>query len=381
MVYTTPDPPPVTGAKILHTPPQFIVKGDETVHCDLFVHSSLPPGALPNFEFPKFDGSNTRMWVKGAKTYFDVYSIEPGLWVKIASMNLTGVASLWFHTLTNPIESMSWKEFVTAASNKFDKDERNHLLQAFFRIRQSTSVNEYIEHFSDILHKLLVHDPNLPTSIITNRFVDGLKKEIRAVVMVHRLQCLDTASSLALLQEEALLDSSTRELKKWDSSKRYSGENFKFNDAPKARAVHPHPKLLTPSPEDKRLHGQARVRPPEDKLSSHKSYRRSKGLCFKCGEKWGLGHKCPPTVSLQVMEEVWQYLVEENPDPSSVGYEEQESDDDELMAVSVQALRGIEGNQTIRFRGYVEGQEVFMLLDAGSSNCFISQQIATGLPG
>ena len=82
---------------------------------------------------------------------------------------------------------------------RFDKDEHNHLLRTFFHIKQSTTVTEYIEQFSDILHQLLVHDPSLPSSIITNHFVDGLKKEIRAVIMIHRPKDLDTASSLALL--------------------------------------------------------------------------------------------------------------------------------------------------------------------------------------
>lgn len=31
----------------------------------------------------------------------------------------------------------------------------------------------------------------------------------------------------------------------------------------------------------------------EDKLGTLKAYRRQIGLCFKCGEKWGPGHKCP----------------------------------------------------------------------------------------
>lgn len=60
-------------------------------------------------------------------------------------------------------------------------------------------MSEYIEQFSEILHQLLIHDPTLTTSVVTNRFVDGLKKEIRSVVMAHRPVNLDTASSLALL--------------------------------------------------------------------------------------------------------------------------------------------------------------------------------------
>ena len=113
---------------------------------------------------------------------------------------------------------------------RFDEDEHNHLLRTFFHIKQSTTVTEYIEQFSDILHQLLVHDPILPSYVITDRFVDGLKKEIHVVIMVHRPKDLDIASSLALLHEEALMDSSVRDMNKWDHSdttKRYSGSGSK----------------------------------------------------------------------------------------------------------------------------------------------------------
>jgi hypothetical protein len=42
----------------------------------------------------------------------------------------------------------------------------------------------------------------------------------------------------------------------------------------------------------------------DDRLSTLKNYRSAKGLCFKCGEKWRPQHKCPPTISLNAMEEV-----------------------------------------------------------------------------
>jgi hypothetical protein len=54
--------------------------------------------------------------------------------------------------------------------------------------------------------------------------------------MVHRPKDLDTASSLALLQEEALMDSSVRELRKWDSlggHKRNLGDHSKSGDNPR----------------------------------------------------------------------------------------------------------------------------------------------------
>lgn len=106
-------------------------------------------------------------------------------------MRLVGSAGLWYQTMQSAISKMTWDAFVTAICNRFDKDEHNHLLRHFFHIKQTSSISEYTEQFGDIVHQLLAHDPSFPPSVITNRFIDGLKKEIRAVVMMHHPQDLD----------------------------------------------------------------------------------------------------------------------------------------------------------------------------------------------
>lgn len=50
-----------------------------------------------------------------------------------------------------------------------------------------------------LVHQLLAYDPTLQQAYLTNRFVDGLKGQIGAVVLVHHPTELVTASSLALL--------------------------------------------------------------------------------------------------------------------------------------------------------------------------------------
>jgi hypothetical protein len=42
----------------------------------------------------------------------------------------------------------------------------------------------------------------------------------------------------------------------------------------------------------------------EDKAATLMNYRRAKGLCYKCGLKWGPDHKCANTVPLQAVEEL-----------------------------------------------------------------------------
>jgi len=113
-----------------------------------------------------------------------------------------------------PIPKLPWPELCKAVCDKFEKDEHNSLLRQFFRIKQTEGVVDYIEHFDGIVHQILAHDPKFSTSTITNRFIDGLKDEIRAVVLVHRPGNLDTASSIALLQEESSKDAPQIEFRK-----------------------------------------------------------------------------------------------------------------------------------------------------------------------
>jgi hypothetical protein len=45
-----------------------------------------------------------------------------------------------------------------------------------------------------------------------------------------------------------------------------------------------------------------KMQPIEDRVAALRAYRKAKGLCHKCGEKWSSEHKCGPTVQLHVVE-------------------------------------------------------------------------------
>jgi hypothetical protein len=54
---------------------------------------------------------------------------------------------------------------------------------------------------------MIAYKPDLDPTFFVTHFVEGLVKEIRAVFMIQRPNDLDTAVSLALLQEEIEDDS------------------------------------------------------------------------------------------------------------------------------------------------------------------------------
>ena len=84
----------------------------------------------------------------------------------------------------------------------FGKDQYQSLVRQLFRIKQLGTIAEYIEQFSNLVDQLLTYESVADPLFFSTRFVDGLHDDIRAVVLVERPSNLDTACTLALLQEE-----------------------------------------------------------------------------------------------------------------------------------------------------------------------------------
>lgn len=56
---------------------------------------ALPHHSLPKIHFPKFDGTNPKIWFDNCVNYFTIYSIPDELKVTTATMHLEGNASKW----------------------------------------------------------------------------------------------------------------------------------------------------------------------------------------------------------------------------------------------------------------------------------------------
>jgi hypothetical protein len=68
----------------------------------------------------------------------------------------------------------------------------------------TTLVQDYIDRFTELVDQLVAYQHSSSNHCYyTTRFVDGLKDEIKFVILVQSPVDLDTACSLALLREEA----------------------------------------------------------------------------------------------------------------------------------------------------------------------------------
>jgi hypothetical protein len=251
------------------------------------------------------------------------------------------------------------------------------LLRQFFRVKQVDGVADFIERFDSIVHQILAHDPKFSTATITNHFIDGLKDDIRAVVLVHRPSNLDTASAIALLQEESSKDAPRKDFKRNEMggsfrySSRASAVNYKNSVAYQA-----HNKGESSTSHGRRGSDNAKNSYTEDKAATLMNYKKLKGLCYKCVMKWNPDHKCANTVPLNVVEELWQMVS--GKDASEVVLTEPDEDSgDDLMAISVNAVQGTKSCTTVRVIRDLCGREVVILIDSGSSHSFISESLAS----
>lgn len=173
---------------------------------------------------------------------------------------------------------------------QFSRDQHELLLRQLFNIRQTGSVSEYVEKFTELIDQLKSYNPNPDLLAYTTRFVDGLREDIRAVILVARPTTLNAAYTLALLREEAGGPYRHKDYHKNDYAsipKFPGGRGGLVLPPPPGRAGADRTMV------DDKMTG-LKTSSTEDKVATLKNFRRARGLCIRCSDKWILGYKCAP---------------------------------------------------------------------------------------
>ncbi|WVZ48794.1 LOW QUALITY PROTEIN: hypothetical protein U9M48_000203 [Paspalum notatum var. saurae] len=318
--------------------------------------SSQFTGSLPKLHFPSFDGENPKLWLSRCQDYFDLYSVDPIVWVRVAAMHLQGAASRWWQSVEPRLKGASWSEFGCLVSHRFGRNQQEALILQLFNMSQTGSTKEYVERFTELVDQL------------------GLRDDIRATVLIQQPQSLDTACSLALVQDEVADSGRRREYRQ-----PYSG----FHSKSLAKGPQPLPqpprveRPAAPSTADKTSGDPAKA--AVDKFSALRSFRRAWGLCDRCAEKWSPGHKCNAAVQLNALQELFDIFepVDSVPEDAHSSH----SADQLFIALSQEALSGSDGPRTLRMMGFIQDKVMLILVDSGSSHSFISQSLAQQLSG
>jgi uncharacterized protein (DUF2235 family) len=134
-------------------------------------------------------------------------------------------------------------------------------------------VSEYQSQFDELARGILLYNSGFDDTFFITKFLGGLKEEIRSVILLHRPKYVDTASALALIQEEEL-DSCRHKL----SVKSTSAPNFRAH-----QVVEKQKGIETDKLKAKVVKGDI-----EDKLATLKLYRRKNGLNLNVVRSGGL---------------------------------------------------------------------------------------------
>ncbi|KAL2245963.1 UNVERIFIED_CONTAM: Retrovirus-related Pol polyprotein from transposon [Sesamum indicum] len=104
--------------------------------------------------------------------------------------------------------------------------------------------------------------------------------------------------------------------------------------------------------------------------------RREKNLCYNCNEVFVPGHKCKVRYSYVLMNKEEVKAYEEDTGQLE---EQNEGTEEEDVAVSLNAICKKLSHGTMRVKGHVNGREIQILVDSGSTHSFINEKLMKAL--
>ncbi|KAF2311720.1 hypothetical protein GH714_026362 [Hevea brasiliensis] len=206
------------------------------------------------------------------------------------------------------------------------------------KLQQQGTVQSYQVQFEKLLAKV----GDLSQARQVSCFVSGLAPAIRTDVQANRPKSLSEAIALARL---------------FEARNSATGKGFSAT-----RTTHQAPRQ-SPTNSPQPATGNIK-RLTWDELNE----RKRLGLCFKCNEKFGPGHRCKKLFSIQA-------VLEDSDDDADMEIEEHDPTE-EIPAISLHAIAGFEGPETMRLTGTVEKLKGIILVDSGSTHNFVSESFA-----
>ncbi|KAL0409740.1 UNVERIFIED_CONTAM: hypothetical protein Sradi_1908400 [Sesamum radiatum] len=306
--------------------------------------------ALHRMEFPLFNGEDARAWIRRCTRYFQMIPIPEDQKVPLASVHMEGRAELWYQSHVEKRGEPSSAELIVAILERFEDLDHERVVSDFNQLHQETTVHAYLQRFEELEAQMLIFNKNLGEEFFMMKFISGLKQEIKGHVATMNPTTLTQAIVLARKQEitvNAILSKTQPNLKNTQPKPTYRPQNKTPTFKPSYK---PSFKSRNENSQPRRLLTEAEMRA-----------RREKNLCYNCDE-------------IFTPEEVQAY-EEENEQVEEQG-EEAETED---VTLSLNAMRGNVSSGTLRVKGIVNGKEIHILIDSGSTHSFIDEKVAKAL--
>ena len=266
---------------------------------------------------------------------------------------------------------------------QFRSTSTDTLHEQWLSNRQVGEVDEYRRRFIELLAPL----EGVPEEIAMGQFINGLKEEIRAEIRLLGPITLDHAMELAAKIEEKLRIGPSRK-----HSAQYQTSPFsKYN--PKTLNTFPSSSYSTSLP----ISTQNQITPQIKTYTStnihHKpgeirrlterevQQKREKGLCFRCDDKWMVGHRCRRkelSVLISQDDEHGEEL-ELNTEMQTEELAHTELVEEIQPEISFNSVMGFTSPRTLKMLGLILGKEVVVMIDPGATHNFVSREVVETL--
>jgi len=147
----------------------------------------------PKVNFPSFDGTDSKSWIKKCTSYFGLCRILDNQKVDLASLHLKGSAEIWFGSYIMGRKGVTWEEFIVDVCARFRDDLGSKVVEEFNKLQQTGTLDDYLAKFEELKTLILVRTPNTPEVYFLESFIRGLKPAIKPLLRAFKPQNLESA--------------------------------------------------------------------------------------------------------------------------------------------------------------------------------------------
>lgn len=144
-------------------------------------------------ELPTFGGIDPNGWIARVEQFFELQNTAENQKIPLAMICMEGSALHWMRWLPQTNRSMRWPMLMMELIKRYDGRHSGNELERLCSVRQTSSVDEYIDEFVELVI------PGLSTANYLGYFMHGLQSDIRVLLRVHNPCTLTKAMETARL--------------------------------------------------------------------------------------------------------------------------------------------------------------------------------------
>jgi hypothetical protein len=85
--------------------------------------------------FPRFDGDQPRIWKDKCLDYFNLFNVNPALWLVSCTLHMEGNAALWLKAYQLRHEISTWTALMVAVEEKFGADDHRKYMKQLMSLQ------------------------------------------------------------------------------------------------------------------------------------------------------------------------------------------------------------------------------------------------------